>query len=263
MIDSWPLAERSLARTYHSYDDPYEVILSYRRVQSYQESHPDAGSYKIANALELPRSRIRGWMDDTVPDALSGVRQADELGWFDVDPNDSDDQLLKPFIRLLAGIYAGGSIRSSGWVPHWTANGPIEQIKQALESLGLEYRRTRIQDPQRATELVPRSDGSLLGRSLSVLGAPTQSKNESTLDSLPEYLFELPLKVRREFTRVYVAYRRSGDSQTISLQENRSESYYRYLAVFISDVIDDSDSVTVGERGVYISADVLDSLNLQ
>jgi hypothetical protein len=197
-------------------------------------------------------------MNETVPDVLKGVRRAEELNWFDVDPSNPADSFLSAFIRLLAGIYAGGSIRSSGWAPHWTADGPIEQIKQALDSLGLEYRRTRVQDPQRATELVPRSDGSLLGRSLSVLDAPTQSKNESSLDSLPKYLFELPLKIRREFTRVYVAYRRSGDSQTISLRENRSESYYRDLATFISDVIDDSDSVTVGERGVYISADVLD-----
>jgi hypothetical protein len=263
MMNSWPLTEPSLARTYHSaYDDAYEAILDYRRVQSYQESHPDAGSYKVAKALELPRGRIRGWMDRTVPDALRGVRRAEELGWFGIDPNDADDPLLKPIIQLLSGIYAGGSIRSSGWTPHWTVNGPVEHIKEALDNLNIEYRQTRVQDPQRATELVPRSDGSLLGRSLSVLGAPTQSKNESSLDALPEYLFELPLKIRREFTRVYIAYRRSGDSQTISLQENRSESYHRDLALLISDVVDDSDSVTVGERGVYISTSVLDSLEL-
>ena len=263
MINTWPLSEQSLARTYRSsYDDAYEAILDYRRVKSYQQSHPDAGSYKVANALELPRGRIRGWMDDTKPDALSGVRRAEELGWFDVDPNEPADPLLEPFIRLLAGIYAGGSIRSSGWTPHWTVNGPIDLIKQALDKLGLEYRQTHGQDTQRATELVPRSDGSLLGRSLSVLGAPTQSKNKSSIDDLPAYLFKLPLEIRREFVNVYVEYRQSGDSQTVSLQEDRADSYHRDLAGLISSVIDDTDAVTVGKRGIYISADVYDRLSL-
>ncbi|WP_157573518.1 hypothetical protein [Haloplanus natans] len=262
-MDRWPLTEQSLARTYRSsYDDAYEAILDYRRVQSYQESHPDAGSYKVANALELPRGRIRGWMDETTPDALSGVRRAQKLGWFDVDSNDPADPLLRAFIQLLAGVYAGGSIRSSGWMPHWTINGPINRIKQSLDTLGMEYRQIHIQDAQRATELVPRTDGSLLARSLSVLGAPTQSKNKSSIDSLPAYLFELPLEIRREFAGVYVAYRQSGDSQTISLQENRADSYHRNLAKLITSVIDDPDSVTVGERGIYISADVRDSLFL-
>jgi hypothetical protein len=263
MMDNWLLTEQSLARTYFSsYDDAYEAILDYRRVQSYQQSHPDAGSYKVANALELPRGRIRGWMGDAMPDALRGVRQAEELNWFDVDPNDSADPLLSAFVRLLAGVYAGGSIRASGWTPHWTVNGPINQIKKALDTLGLEYRQIHIQDTQRATELVPRSDGSLLGRSLSVLGAPIQSKNKSSIDMLPAYLFEFPIEIRREFISVYVAYRRSGDSQTISLQENRADSYHRNLAKLITSVIDDPDSVTVGERGIYISADVRNKLSL-
>lgn len=262
-MDRWPLTEQSLARTYRSsYDDAYEVILDYRRVQSYQESHPDAGSYKLANALELPRGRIRGWMDETTPDALSGVRRAQELGWFDIDTNDPADPFLRAFIRLLAGIYAGGSIRSSGWTPHWTINGPINQIEQALDTLGLEYRKTHVQDTRRATELVPRSDGSLLGRSLSVLGAPTQSKNNSSIDSLPAYLFELPIEIQREFVNIYIIYRQSGDSQTISLQEDRADSYHRDLADLVSSVIDDTDAVTVGKRGLYISADVCDSLSL-
>jgi hypothetical protein len=262
-MNSWPLTEQSLARTYRSsYDDAYEAILDYRRVKSYQQSNPDAGSYKVANALELPRGRIRGWMDDTIPDALSGVRRGEELEWFGVDPNNPDDPLLEAFIRLLAGIYAGGSIRSSGWAPHWTVNGPINRIKQALDTLGLEYRQTHVQDTQRATELVPRSDGSLLGRSLCVLGAPTQEKNESSIDSLPTYLFEFPLEIRREFVSVYVAYRQSGDSQTISIQENRSDSYHRDLADLVSSVIDDADAVTVGKRGIYISADACDCISL-
>lgn len=263
MTDNWPLTEQSLARTYRSsYDDTYEALLDYRRVQSYQQSHPDAGSYAVANALELPRGRIRGWLDETMPDALKGVRRAEELGWFDIDPTDPDSPLLEAFIRLLAGIYAGGSIRSSGWTPHWTTNDPINRIKQALDTLGLEYREIHTQDAQRATELVPRNDGSLLGRSLSVLGSPTQSKNKSTIDALPTYLFELPVEIRREFVGIYIAYRQSGDRRTISLQEVRADSYHRDLANLISSVIDEPDSVTVGERGIYISGKVRDDLDL-
>jgi len=262
-MNQWPLTEPSLARTYQSsYDDAYDAVLDYRRVQSYQQSHPDAGNYQVANELELPRGRIRGWMNGAEPGPVTAVERAAELGWFDIDPTDPAAPLLGAFIRLLAGIYAGGSIRSSGWTPHWTTDGPIEDIKRSLQTLGIEFRRIHIHDSQRATEIVPRSDGSLLGRTLHVLGGPISDKNESSIDSLPTYLFHLPTPIRQSFVRVYLSYRQSGKQQTIKVQENRNQSYYQSLADLITTVVTDPESVSVGERGIYISMTVREELSL-
>lgn len=262
-MDSWPLNEYSLARTYwSSYDDPYEAVLDYRRVQSYQQLHPDAGNYQVANTLELPRGRVRGWMEGAKPDTVTAVERAAELGWFDIDPTDPAAPFLGAFTRLLAGIYAGGSIRSSGWTPHWTADGPIEDIKRSLQTLGIEFRRIHIHDSQRATEIVPRSDGSLLGRALHVLGGPISDKNESSVDPLPTYLFHLPTPIRQSFVRVYLNFRQSGEQRTIKVQENRSHSYYQSLSDLINSVVTDSESVSVGKRGIHISMDVRAELSL-
>ncbi|AXG08644.1 hypothetical protein [Haloplanus rubicundus] len=262
-MSSWPLTEQSLARTYQSsYDDAYESILDYRRVQSYRQTHPDASNYHVSKALELPRGRVRAWMDGAKPDALSAVKRAEELDWFDADATDPSDPLLGAFVRLLAGIYAGGSIRTSGWTPHWTSDGPIDEIRRSLRTLGIEYRRIHIHDSQRATELVPSSDGSLLGRSLFVLGAPIEDKNKSSVDQLPEYLFELPHLIQRTFVYIYLTYRQSGNQRTISIQENRSKSYHNSLADLITEVVTDSNSVTVGENGIYVSASAREELSL-
>jgi hypothetical protein len=199
-------------------------------------------------------------MDGAKPDALSGVERAEGLGWFDIDPSDPADPLLGSFIRLLAGIYAGGSIRTSGWTPHWTIDGPIDKIRRSLRTLDIEYRCIHMHDSQRATELVPCSGGSLLGRSLFILGAPTESKNKSSVSQLPNYLFHLPYPIKRSFVSLYLNYRQSGNQRTIKIQEVRDKSYYTSLADLISEVVGDSDNVTVGERGIYISADVRDQL---
>lgn len=262
-MSSWPLTEQPLARTYQSsYDDAYDAVLDYRRVQSYRQSHPDAGNYRVSNALELPRGRVRGWMDGAKPDALSAIERAEELGWFDINASDPADPLLGAFI-LLAGIYAGGSIRTSGWTPQWTTDGPIDDIMRSLRTLEIEYRRIHIHDPQRATEVVPRSDGSLLGRALHVLGGPLESKNESSVEALPSYLFNLPTPIRRAFVRVYLQYRRSGDKATLRVLEDRSRAFHEDLADLVAGVLDDdSGGVSVGECGIFVSKDATADLSL-
>ena len=56
-----PELAQALARTYDhpSYEDPWGVIEDYKRVQEYHAEHPDVGSHAVAQALDLPRGRIR------------------------------------------------------------------------------------------------------------------------------------------------------------------------------------------------------------
>ena len=80
--------EKRLARTYNtpSYDDPYDAVSDYRRVQRAAANHPNMGSSALSNIVELPRSRIRGWVDDdadSMPDAVRGISVAQNKGWLD------------------------------------------------------------------------------------------------------------------------------------------------------------------------------------
>ncbi len=72
----------AVARTYShpSYDDPVE---DYRRVLEYAAENPTSGSQAIATALDLPRGRIRPWLEDgAMPDAARAIQVADTSGWF-------------------------------------------------------------------------------------------------------------------------------------------------------------------------------------
>ena len=81
--------ERKLARTYNhpSYDDPWEVVEDYQQVQTYTARHPDAGSSAVGQALNLPRGRVRPWLDGAMPDAMRALDTCWTRGWL---PDDWD-----------------------------------------------------------------------------------------------------------------------------------------------------------------------------
>lgn len=113
-------------------------------------------------------------MNGAKPDPARAVEVADERGWFDGVESDQFGALN----RLVAWIFSGGSINSN-YVPAFTVDGRTEhRATDALETLGLDWRRDREHDPNRATEIVPTTHASVLGRALLVLGAPKGAKNE-------------------------------------------------------------------------------------
>jgi hypothetical protein len=71
----------------NTYDPPadvngWEIVQQHQQVIEYAADHPTLGSGAIANHLELPRGRIRPWIDDedpSVPDVVRGLRTAEEL----------------------------------------------------------------------------------------------------------------------------------------------------------------------------------------
>ena len=80
--------ETRLAQTYDhpSYDDPYDAVEDYRRVQRAAANHPNKGSQALSTVVGLPRSRIRSWVDDdadSMPDAARAVSVAQNKGWLD------------------------------------------------------------------------------------------------------------------------------------------------------------------------------------
>jgi len=84
MVRMEPTAQ-ALARTYsdREYPDPWEKVLDYRRVQAYAAEHPKHGRTRVGNALDLPPSRVRGWLNDGMPDPVRGIQTAIDHGWLD------------------------------------------------------------------------------------------------------------------------------------------------------------------------------------
>lgn len=73
---------RALADTYRGgyAPDPWERVTEYQRVLEYTAEHPNKGSSAVASALELPRGRIRPWMDGARPDPVCAIQTAEEHG---------------------------------------------------------------------------------------------------------------------------------------------------------------------------------------
>lgn len=72
MLDSQLITPKRLARTYDGgyYDDAWTVVEQYRQVMAYSSRHPNMGSGAIASRLNLPRPRVRPWLDGAVPDPV-------------------------------------------------------------------------------------------------------------------------------------------------------------------------------------------------
>lgn len=105
------IGERDLARTYDggAYSDPWTAVLDYQAVLRYSSTHPNKGSSAISSALDLPRGRVRGWVDaDGKPDAMRGIETAREYGWLDATYRDDVFQALN---TLVANVFSGGRSR--------------------------------------------------------------------------------------------------------------------------------------------------------
>lgn len=250
---------QTLARTYSDrvYPDPWEKVLDYRRVLNYAAEHPNAGRIQVGNALELPNERVRGWLKDSIPDPVRAINIASDYGWLD-----PSSEIAAALVELLAHILAGGSIPEQSFTPAVTPGRrvDVDEIRSAFERVGVETT-TRHDDANgRATEIVPTCNASVLGRCLVAMGAPRGEKVD--LDRLPSVVGEVPESVREEFVRIYVRHRAADEERkaTLSIQEQRPETYLKDLGRLIADATD--ETVTVGDLNVTISADAARKLGL-
>ncbi|WP_137289044.1 hypothetical protein [Natronorubrum halophilum] len=264
-LDEPLIDERDLARTYDggAYSDPWAAVLDYQAVVRYASQHPNKGSSAISSALEIPRGRVRGWTDDNrKPDAVRGIETAREHDWLDATYLDPKFTALN---TLVANVFSGGSIATETFVPSFALNHHDHRshVIDALEGTGVEYDFFHENDDSRATEVRPTSGGTVLGRTLAVLGAPVGPKAQLEDFSLPWYLDGAPPEVREMFVLAYLANRaiHQWTKDTVQIQEARSKSYRDELAALIEDVAE--EPVTSGDRMVTISAAAARSLGLQ
>ena len=241
---------QALARTYsdREYPDPWQKVLDYRRVREYAAEHPKHGRTRVGNALDLPPGRVRGWLNGSTPDSVRGIQTAIDHGWLD-----PDEATTAAFVDLLAHVLAGGSINDT-FVPAITVDDSVttDEVRSVFEALGIGILTRNSDVDNRATEVVPAADASVLGRCLVAIGAPVGEK--AGLGSFPQIVWDVPKPVRESFAGIYVSHRaltyETKDTRVI--QEERSRAYLDALRDVLADVT--GEPVSVGDGRVTVSA---------
>ncbi|WP_135823071.1 hypothetical protein [Halostella litorea] len=237
--------------------DAWDLVRQYRKAMtaSLELRGGDgerAGSQAVSSHLDLPRSRVRTWVDnDGKPDAKRGLDRARKFGWIDVEITSTTFEGLNTFV---AQTFAGGGIESKDHDPGFALpNDEIERrLKAAAEKAGFDYRIERRRG--RADELRASPGGTILGRVLIVLGAPVGRKTQADI-ALPNYLDDAPQDIRLEFAKTYVLNRAAehDGKDTLTIIEDRPQSYRDELAAFLEQTI--GERVTSGKQNVTLSAD--------
>lgn len=247
---------KKLARTYShpSYEDPWECVQDYQRVLEYTGGKPNKGSTAVSSALNLPRSRVRPWMEGSRPDAVRAIMVAEDKGWVNFHRN---REIFRGLNVLVAWIFSGGSIIQDNYSPLFVVDNPNQRDLLDITGgiLGVEFEFTREGEGMRSDEMSPNKHGTVLGRVLHCLGGPVGDKNEKNPSSIPEYLAEADSIIARDFITVYVINRgtivpeRNG---AIQLSEVRSPLFRRSLANLIKRETDSPTSVH--KHKVYLPA---------
>ncbi len=254
---------KAVARTYGGERDPWERVQEYQRVIKYAAEHPNKASTAVSSALDLPRGRIRSWVDgDGMPDPMRGIQICESHGWLDVDYTEPPCTGLNV---LVAWVFSGGSINES-YVPSFAVeSGASSILDTAFDHVGVRHTMFREDDDRRATEIRPADDASALGRLLVALGAPTGNKNPDAQMSLPEYLREAPFVTRLDFARTYLrnrgAVRTDRKNRPVQFREDRSRQYRAELRSFLRAVAGreeyvrgtpDAGTTTLSPRGAAL-----------
>lgn len=250
-------SSQAFVRTYNprSHDDPWDLVEEYRRVVRYAAEHPSLSGGALSRRLNVPRSRIRGWIlddDPSRPDCVRGLHVAQRMRWVDVS---SETDTFRGLNVLVASIFSGGSIDTHAFKPTFTVGKcqDLDRIAWALEWVGVDYELVRESESNRATEVLPAEHRGILGRVLVVLGAPQGKKVDQRL-RLPDYLSMVGNNHRRAFAVTYLENRGQtyAGKETVTFREVRDERYLDELAGFLSDVA--GEPVRRNGRNIVVSA---------
>ena len=158
---------------------------------------------EIARRVGRPSSAVRGWLvEDKTPRVVTGIHTAQERGWLTAD---ADSEQFRTLNQLVAWIFSGGGIGAERFIPHFSVDDPLmlSALSQLLRWLQIGYRCRDPDDPERHLEVTPSDGGAVLGRVLSVLGAPRGVKAQLDELTVPDYLSTVDRQLRRDFARIY------------------------------------------------------------
>lgn len=195
--------EKALARTYdhQAYTDEWDAVEQYREVMAYKAQHPNHGRVRVGNALELPPSRVRTWLDGGMPDPARGVITAAEKGWLP-----SDGELPPAIQEAAAWLLSSGSIAEEYFVPYFVI--PADVQRSSIRQLGSDLTvRLRIEERDtRSVEATPKEHASALGRLLHVYGVPV-GERITTLRTVPTVLTAPPTAGQERAAATYLSLR--------------------------------------------------------
>lgn len=264
------ISPSDLANTYSvqiyrgSYENGWDCVTDYQRVMQYHQNNPEKSPYQTHQELDVPRKRVRGWFEGSVPNPVRAVNLGEENEWFDAT---WDSEIGRAFNVLVTWIYASGSIGSKDFVPHFVIDTDELGlfVQTALGFVGYGATVKREDDPNRATEVLPSGDKKgVLGRALSVIGAPVGPKASAADITLPPYLDSAPDSIRCEFVENYVGLRgsKSKNREGIEVRESRPQRYHQQLAELIEAVTGGTATHLVSEDGLWLPAKTVSNLDL-
>lgn len=264
-----------LANTYSTVNEiaPWSRVQEYRRVTDYTAHHPNQGSSAVASALNLPRSRIRAWVDDDdgMPDPARGIDTARKQGWLDINSDSTDG---RPWVQLVAWVFSGGSISRNTHQPLFfvredtqrrLSRNELDVLRTALEEIGVGHQFVDRDDTGRtdqATHIHPAEHGVLVGRLLAAMGAPVGEKNTETPIHLPDWLWQSTQKTQRTFCRIYLLNRASVRNREprFVFREQRPDSYHDDVAKLFRIASGHDDGVSWSGHNTRLRSEVVDAL---
>lgn len=230
---------KALAATYNppSYPDPWNAVQDYHTVTEYAAAHPEKASTAIASALDLPRSRIRPWLDGSIPDVVRGIQTAKANGWLADHATPATERAL---VQLAAWALSGGSltVNTDGAHVYFTLNHNHDsKFATIAAAAGVDYTIVNKQTSERATEARPTTDGSILARVLAAMGVPEATEKHS-LTALPAFVDDLNTDLREDFAKIVVANRgaKHHDKDTLTLRIKRPDPYLNALRSLLESV---------------------------
>lgn len=253
---------RDLAATYNppGYPDPWACVEDYQRALEYTGHHPNKGSSAVSSALDLPRGRVRAWMDGSRPDVVRGIQTAEERGW--VADSASRDQ-RRGLVELAAWVLSGGTLHG-GDSPHvyFSLDADQGHFEHVANAANVSYREIRRDDPDRPAEARPSEDGAVVARVLSAMGVPEGGKSVTSPETFPTFVGDLERELRAAFVGVYILNRgtTSEGKATLQIREERSAAYLDGLVNLLRSVT--GERVVRSGKTVTVSADAARQLRV-
>jgi len=163
----------------------------------------------------------------------------------------------------LAGhLLGGGSINKRNYVPSVSEGRRVSlpEIERVFEGVGVRTARRHEDVDERATEVVPTTHASILGRTLAVWGCPVGGRSE--VQSLPALLEHVDTSGRDAFLEAYVKHRAVNydDKATSRLHGKQPEPFHRAIAELIETMT--GEPASYDARGVTVSAAAMRALEL-
>lgn len=245
---------QDLARTYDppSYEDAWACVTDYQRVLEHAADHPEQRSSAVSSRLDLPRGRIRPWLNGARPDVVRGVQTAEANGWI---ANHETRETERALVQLAAWVLSGGSLHL-GDAPHvyFSLNHDDGHFEQIAAAAGIDYNVVARDSEARGTEARPTTDGAVLARVLAAMDVPSDATAKQNAVSLPEFVDGLDSDLREAFARIYVLNRgaQHAHADTIEIHEDRPETYLEDVAELLRSVT--GERITRSGKSVSVSA---------